>query len=480
MLDFTELSKDGQDLELLAREILFRQGLIVNWSGKGADGGRDLTCVEARDSFILPDTKRWLVQCKHNAHGGGSVGVSDLDGIVDSCSQHDCAGYLLVCSTQPSSAVVSRLESIGRREQSRIYTAYWDAVKIEQILSTPKNWALAQRFFPKSSDAYNWQVFATEKPNHWVVILRGYYFHLQNRIGSSHQYHLGSLNELIDEIESIRFPNEHFLRIRSVFYDDKNGNYVWYLDYMYPRGSDPLGPPAAIADLLGDGGARSDGQLYNFDVRSISYSGDSDHYDPDHYDYYEDTGQWVAHGLPRPKNSWDVKFSEMYIDDVERQQENAHAGEFERLELALGGLSFVKSVRGVNAQLENIDKFHARRDWQSVISKYELYEDRFFSVWFFLVVADEEAFHKMLSTFPLGFEAHFRVAKLCLYLPNDDDTGSERMADGVNASYDLTISMDLARVTDAFSGRSTLNAYLSRLSDAVEAYRVTDQAPTAD
>jgi hypothetical protein len=55
-------------LELLVREIIrFRQGLIVNWSGKGADGGADLTCVEARDGFILPDTTRWLVRCMRMA-----------------------------------------------------------------------------------------------------------------------------------------------------------------------------------------------------------------------------------------------------------------------------------------------------------------------------------------------------------------------------------------------------------------------------
>ena len=479
MLDFTELPKDGQDLELLVREVLFREGLIVNWSGKGQDGGRDLTCVETRDSFILPDTKRWLVQCKHNAHGGGSVGINDLDSIVDSCRQHECAGYLLVCSTQPSSAVINRLESIARNDKSNVYTTYWDAVKIEQILSTPNNWALAQRFFPKSSDAFNWQVYATEKPNHWVAILRGYYFHLQNRIGSRHQYHLESLNDLIDEIESISFPSGHFLRIRSIFYDDKNGNYTWYLDYMYPRGADPLAPPTAIADLLGDGGVRSDGQIYNFDIRSIGYSGSSDHYDPDHYDYYEDARQWVAHGLPRPKESWDVTYSEIYTDDLKNQEENARTAEFERFELALRSLSFVKSVRGVNAQLENIDKFHSRKDWQSVISKYRLYEDRFFSMWFFLVITNEETFHKMLTTFPLAYEAHFRVAKLCLYLPNVDDTGSEAVLDGAEVSYDFTVSMDQNRVTDAFSGRSTLNAYLSRLSDAIEAFRLTNHEPTS-
>ena len=112
MLDFTELNVDGQDFELLIREMLFRKGLTIYWSGKGPDGGRDLICVERRDSCFFPDEKRWLIQCKHNAHSGKAVGISDLDEIVDSCQQHNCKGYLLVCSTYPSSAVVNRLQSI--------------------------------------------------------------------------------------------------------------------------------------------------------------------------------------------------------------------------------------------------------------------------------------------------------------------------------------------------------------------------------
>src|SRR5689334_4658107 len=105
MLDFTELSADGQDLELLIRELLLRRGFTVHWSGKGPDGGRDLVCVERRDSYFISDEKRWLIQCKHNAVSGKSVGVKDLDNIVDSCAQHGCSGYILACSTYPSSGV---------------------------------------------------------------------------------------------------------------------------------------------------------------------------------------------------------------------------------------------------------------------------------------------------------------------------------------------------------------------------------------
>lgn len=42
MIDFKELDKDGNDFELLIRELLYNKGLEVYWSGKGIDGGKDL------------------------------------------------------------------------------------------------------------------------------------------------------------------------------------------------------------------------------------------------------------------------------------------------------------------------------------------------------------------------------------------------------------------------------------------------------
>ncbi|WP_191602517.1 hypothetical protein [Marinomonas algicola] len=73
------------------------------------------------------------------------MGTGILDDIVDSCVQHECDGYILVTSTQPSSTVV---EQINNNPKNSLSTAYWDAVHLERMLSTPKLWAIAQRFFP--------------------------------------------------------------------------------------------------------------------------------------------------------------------------------------------------------------------------------------------------------------------------------------------------------------------------------------------
>src|SRR5207249_2184390 len=141
--------------------------------GKGADAGRDLLIEESGDPLFGRKTRNWLVSCKHNAHASGGKGraVSTEDvgtdgGIVDAVAQHEAHGYLLVCSTEPSSSLVTRLETI---ERSRgLPTHVWDGVELERMLTSPRGWAVAQRFMPISTEATGWKVFATSDPNRFV------------------------------------------------------------------------------------------------------------------------------------------------------------------------------------------------------------------------------------------------------------------------------------------------------------------------
>lgn len=286
MLDFTELPDDGHDFELLIRELLFARGFRVNWAGRGADAGRDLLCVETGDPMFGTKERLWLVQCKHFAHSNRAVGVSDLEPISDVCAQHGADAYLLACSTYPSSSVVSRLEAL-ERESRGFATSYLDASQIERLLSTPNAWQIAQRFFLLSAGA-DWRVWATEHPNRWIVAYRGFRLHLINRIGSTVDFHLDSLGARLSDIAEITagLPKNHEIRPRGVYFNDKAGAYVWYLDYLVPRGDEPELSPDDIRERLGHDYALEDGQSYAFDVLVKETLPYSDHYDRDHYDYY--------------------------------------------------------------------------------------------------------------------------------------------------------------------------------------------------
>lgn len=285
MLDFAELPADGTAFELLIRELLFSRGYRVNWSGQGADGGRDLLCVERGDELLGGKERLWLVQCKHNAHSSRAVGVDELEPIIDSCAQHDADGYLLACSTYPSAATVARLVAV--EQTTKLKTAYLDAPQLERLLSTPKEWPIAQRFLPRSAGS-SWRVWATDQPNHWIVAHKGFRLHLMNRIGSNIDYHLPSISARIAEIEALsdELPSEHELRPRGVYFNDKSGSYVWYVDYLVPSKEEPALDPYELGARLGHDNALEDGLYYAFEILVEKVSRSSDHFDPDHYDFY--------------------------------------------------------------------------------------------------------------------------------------------------------------------------------------------------
>lgn len=469
MLDFKELSTSGKEFELLIRELLFNKNYQVYWSGIGPDGGRDLLCIEEKESFFAPEKKRWLIQCKHNAHSNKSVGIPDLDEIVDSCEQHEATGFILACSTQPSSAVVNRLESITNNPRNNLTAIYWDYVSIERALNTPHLWRIAQKFFPVSSESMKWSVFATEKPNHWVVNYKGYYFNLANRIGSSHEYYFESIETRIADIEAIDLPEEHFIRPRAVYFNDKSGCYTWYIDYMYPNGSDPTLTTAELKHILGDGYALEDGQIYTFDVKRRAYLSHSDHYDPDHYDYYNNHMHQYLNGFER-KSDWDDYHEAFSSKDVlDEHFAVKRVEEFDELSSKLSNIDFIHIVRNENASMEYLDKFHMQRSWSELIESLGIDSDRFFSVWFLLKVSDEQEFHELISYFPQECNCHFRVTKPYIYIPSQSGKRSQLSSDKA-ILYEVTISLHPMVISNKFMARATLNKYLNKLSKSVESY----------
>lgn len=471
MLDFKELSEDGNELELLIREILLVKGYKVQWSGKGPDGGKDLICYESRKSDFLDDTKTWLIQCKHKAIGGGSVGISDLDDIVDSCTHHDAKGYLLVCSTYPSSKVVERLEGINNNPKIDIECSYWDSVRIEQVLSTPKMWSIAQRFFPVSSKNSSWELFATNNPSNWIANYKGYHFHLSNRIGSTVDWHFGSIDNRIKDIEKIKLPKDHFIRIRAVWFNDKIGEYVWFLDYMHPHDKEPKYLSAQIADFLGDGYALDDGQFYSFDVITRSYLMYSDHYDKDHYDYYEPFLQNYQNGSKRELDF--EKRNIAWSEEIALEKANAEFRDktFDKLKECFVNLDILHLAHGTNCQIEKIHKFYNYRDWTEIVEKVELKRDLFFTVLFVIIVKEENRkdFFKLVEHFPQDAFPTYRLTNAIITTPNDK-TGGSNIDFEDNEVFELELSMPPELSHNSYNVRKNLNTYMDKFIKAIEKY----------
>lgn len=98
-IDFKELGVKGVQLELLIQELMLLEGLDVHWEGIGPDNGKNLVVTEKVNGILDLYKNRWVVQCKHTAHGGRSFGNGEKLNIVDTCDMINAGGYLLVCTT---------------------------------------------------------------------------------------------------------------------------------------------------------------------------------------------------------------------------------------------------------------------------------------------------------------------------------------------------------------------------------------------
>lgn len=157
-IDFKEipeahLGSGKQDTwELLSSDLLELIGYkIIERPSRGADGGKDLVVEETRKGIAGTTKVRWLVSCKHFAHSGKSVGVSEEANILDRVSAKNCQGFIGFYSTLPSSALATRLKEL----ESKIETQIFDRERIEgHLLANDRGTRLAERYVPDSFQSW--------------------------------------------------------------------------------------------------------------------------------------------------------------------------------------------------------------------------------------------------------------------------------------------------------------------------------------
>jgi hypothetical protein len=300
VLDFTEIP-EGEDFELLIRDMLLAMEYRVMWSGRGIDGGKDLLVEEPGDKIFGSKPRRWLVSCKHNARAndgnGRSVNTEDIGvegGIVDALDHHGATGFVLACSTQPSSSVVERLTSIETRKG--ISTHYWDRATLQHWLNSPICWSIAQRYMPASAGES--RVYARETPNRFVVVCKSHFIRLGNRYGSFVGFQLTWVEEHIEAIDSCALPDGFRIWLRGVYVNDRDiQRLTWYMDCLYE-------PADSAFALIDENLTEEDIQesivsyfenyaneqfmdcIYQVNLRPVNRASDS--YDPNHYSFYYD------------------------------------------------------------------------------------------------------------------------------------------------------------------------------------------------
>ncbi|MFT3784159.1 MAG: hypothetical protein QM790_19295 [Nibricoccus sp.] len=155
LIDFTEIAcpkspapKGGcvDDFELFTLEFFtqVKRLRIFKYPSRGSDGGIDL----GAEGVISGAAGRWLVSCKHKAHGDKSVFPEEEINIVERLGRWECTGFIPFYSTIASTALDSNIEGV-KKLGFAVERYFKDRIERE-LLEGPEGTFLASRYFKKS------------------------------------------------------------------------------------------------------------------------------------------------------------------------------------------------------------------------------------------------------------------------------------------------------------------------------------------
>lgn len=296
MIDFKELPEDGIMFEQLIRELLVLEGFQTHWTGVGQDGGRDLVVTEKLKGDLSEYTRKWLISCKHNANSGKSLGKDQLGSVSEDCRAIGAEGYILVCSTQPTSSLINRLREIEQNQN--IITKVWDCIEIEKRLLKPNTFSLIHTFFPDTSKRYKWKIYNAFSPAFWAANYKDYFLYMSCRHSNTYP-ELKSIEFIVSLLEKVPIYKSkeywwesHFLRLRAVYYDDKHCTHTIFVDYIHPKITNKknLIDPKDLRGILFNAfvaDKNAEINMPDWDVMYIPADIGGDSFQLDHKSYYE-------------------------------------------------------------------------------------------------------------------------------------------------------------------------------------------------
>jgi hypothetical protein len=122
--------------------------------------------------------------------------------------------------------------------------------------------------------------------------------HLTSRIAGMHP-NLAECEVFVGKLEEVaaKGADEH-VRPRAIFFDDKNGHFIVYADYLVPHDRNPTLRPSDFNAVLQDGVALRNFTA-NWDIQLKRIDPGSDHFHLDHDEYYNPTDGSSQSGITR-------------------------------------------------------------------------------------------------------------------------------------------------------------------------------------
>lgn len=133
----------------------------------------------------------------------------------------------------------------------------------------------------------DYEISYGDLPSKAVMKYYGMFVKLGARAGSINQFMIRAVIEVIDDIIEVQLDMDEVLVLRGAWFDDKNGNIDFYIDYLYDFNRKPTFNDELIKERFHDGFAFYQNQGITINPKCIKERFSSDSFFVNADEYYE-------------------------------------------------------------------------------------------------------------------------------------------------------------------------------------------------
>lgn len=122
--------------------------VLVQPTGTGSDGGRDIVVTFTVDDSIMTFKRKWIVQCKFYESDVNKSNLADIN-IPSLLHEYGADGYLLVCKNHATAPVTDMFEGFNKECPFKRSYTIWNGTSLLNRVRLKDN--LVKSFFPKHS-----------------------------------------------------------------------------------------------------------------------------------------------------------------------------------------------------------------------------------------------------------------------------------------------------------------------------------------
>jgi len=100
------------------------ESVLVQPTGTGADGGRDILVTFTVHDSVIPFCRKWVIQCKFHDTDISKGDLSDIN-IPSLLHEYGANGYLLVCKHQVTAPVSRMFEELNKNCWANRSYQFW-------------------------------------------------------------------------------------------------------------------------------------------------------------------------------------------------------------------------------------------------------------------------------------------------------------------------------------------------------------------